>query len=182
MGTICHSERSVTNDQPTTHSKTKIPDKLILLKKSSGIGVIFPYFLSLFIAVLLTSLWIMEDVKANCHALLQLSKRFHRNNRDVQKAGGWTWDIPNWKLYQRLWCRTEYTACNCFMYFISFTENAYLTILAHNGNQRAVNRKDELREGRIFTNILGRIFATEQRTDLTSSLFAVKYTKIARRS
>jgi len=41
----------------------------------------------------------MEDVKANYHALLHLSKMFHRNKSDVQKAGGWTWDIPNWKLY-----------------------------------------------------------------------------------
>jgi len=49
------------------------------------------------------------------------------------------------------------------MYFVSFAENAYYAILVHNGNQRAVNRKGELREGRIFTKILGHIFATAQK-------------------
>jgi hypothetical protein len=49
------------------------------------------------------------------------------------------------------------------MYFISFAENAYHAILVHNGNQRAGNRKGELREGRIFTKILGRIFVTVQK-------------------
>jgi len=37
---------------------------------------------------------------------------------------------------------------------ISFTENAYHAILAHNGNQQAVNPKDEFREGRVFTKFV----------------------------
>ena len=47
------------------------------------------------------------------------------------------------------------------MYFISFAENAYHAILAHNGNQQAVNPEDELRKGQIFTKIFGYIFTIE---------------------
>jgi hypothetical protein len=97
-----------------------------------------------------------------------------------QEGGLETCQIGNYTDNHSCVCLTEYTACNCFIYFISVAENAYHSILAHNGNQQAMNRKDELQEGQIFTQIFGRIFATEQRTDLASSLFAVKYTMIVR--
>jgi len=95
-----------------------------------------------------------------------------------QEVGLETSQIGNYTDNHSCVCLTEYIACNCLMYFISFTENAHHAILAHNGNQQAVNPKDELWKGQIFTIIFGRIFTIEQRTDLASSLFAVKCTMI----
>jgi hypothetical protein len=77
-----------------------------------------------------------------------------------------------------VWRNTLLVIVSC----TSFIKNAYHAILAHNGNQQAVNPKDELRKGRVFTKIFGHIFVIQRRTDLASSLFAVKYTVIVRRA
>lgn len=72
-----------------------------------------------------------------------------------QEVGLETSQIGNYTDNHSCVCLTEYIACNCLMYFISFVENAYHAMLAHNGNQQAVNPKDELRKGQTFTKNFG---------------------------